>query len=103
MDAERIRAEVDRLPLIEPEHVLEDSDVWEGDENGGHFILSRTAFLIVDFELLELVVTGPVEARASLIRDFRAAFGKPTRIDVFPEEPNGIDMMTWLILPSSSS
>lgn len=98
MDAERIRAEVARLPLGESLMMPTEYEVWQGEENDARFMLSRSQPPQEGFELLSLSVVGPDAARRTLIEDFSAVFGEPTDIRSTTEAGSVFEMASWLVL-----
>ena|SRR3989338_9258035 len=97
MDIEAIRISVADLPSIPLGKIAEDHEIWEGNDGGAHFKITRQPMPIINRDFLALSVSGEPADRQKIIDDFVVALGEPTDRSVVPEVAKHIDMVAWLV------
>lgn len=97
MDNQEIRQHTDALPTTALGKEPIDDEAWEGDENGAHFIFTRNHMHGTPYELLTVSLSGSLAGRRSLRNDFCRELGTPKRLETYPEDPDQIDWISWLI------
>ena len=74
-EKEEIYRQADRLLTRRMDRIAKKSEIWESDERGAHFILSRSWREELQ-TLYSLSVSGPEDERERVIADFQSAFGE---------------------------
>lgn len=105
MDKDRISEEVGKLPEIPADkYPIADDEIWEADEHGGHFKLTRNYIEVgkIKLSFLTLSVSGILgSSRERIIDDFTDAFGKPDQL--FYDDSNGVHFVSWLVSSSPTT
>ena len=95
-DKERIMEQLRRLPtksLLKVPAAPE--EVWEEDEGGTHFIVSKEQFpQPIQMTVYSLSVSGDISNRRRIIEDFRNALGQELERETL-EMPTPIEFVLW--------
>lgn len=97
MEKEEIFARTKNLPEIEMGNIAKDHQIWEGNELGANFKITKE-FLSTPIGKLPAVyalsVSGDEDGKVRLIADFENAFGRPISRNSVPILP-GIEFVLW--------
>lgn len=98
MEREQIIAAANSLPEIPIGDHLKEEDVFEGTENGAHFILTRNSTTAEEkpVSFWALTLSGSEQGKESLKTDFIQALGKPFEVKK-GEGVLGLESISWLI------
>jgi hypothetical protein len=97
MEEERIKSTIVRIPVSEIGILLEARDLWEGDDGGAHFIVSRHILPAPnELPMISLSISGAPDERLRLLREFKQVLGNPENGDVNLKDPDHVDMFAWL-------
>jgi hypothetical protein len=95
MEKEKILARTKDLPIIMGGQITEDWQIWEGEEAGVRFKITKEIVPIPQGETLYMLsVSGPSDSKEKVISDFIAAFGQPFDRFTIPEVL-GVDYISW--------
>lgn len=95
MEKEEILRRTKDLPTIVMGNVAEDHQIWEGNEGGTHFKITKEIIPIPKGPMMyALSVSGDERYKARLISDFENALGKPATRNTDPRLP-GIEFVLW--------
>ncbi len=95
MDKERIRDQASTLPKLPLGREPVGDEAWEGDENGAHFIFSRSRIPVNQLSIFVLSTSGEQEGIKGLRSDFSEALGRPDNTSMEPGLP-GIIFDSWI-------
>ena len=100
-DKEQIISRLRVLPTIQMGHVAKDGQIWEGNEMGAHFKVTRETLPLPRntkglnaLTLYALSVSGLMLGKEKVVDDFIRALGVP----IFPPEDlsnPGMSMIAW--------
>jgi len=95
VEREEIIRRTGNLPIIHPEKIAEDHEIWEGNEVGAHFKITRNYLPqapFINFYVLSL--SGVRRGREKIISDFKSVFGEPDSQYTLPQTP-GVYFLSW--------
>ncbi len=77
-DPNEIRRRFGSLPVKPLSRIAKEHEVWEGSEEGAHFIVSRDVMPPpLNLTVCSLSVSGEPKSAVRIIADFRRVFGEP--------------------------
>ena len=95
-EKETILSNISELPTVPLDKFnLEDGEIWEGNDLGAHFKVTRTHYPIpLNLDAYVLSVSGLMIGKEKVIDDFIAALGRPT---IPPYDPlrNEVIFVAW--------
>jgi len=95
MDRDPILRLTKNLPPLSPHEIPQDHQIWEGNQGGAHFKITRNRLPPhADFEFYTLSVSGVENDRNQLVSDFISALGEPFAQFPLPENP-AIIIVSW--------
>lgn len=96
MEKDRILKKLEELPTRITGVLLEEEDMWEGDDNSAHFTLSKNFVVYQNrrYNFITLSVSGPKKDKERLITDFITALGEPNEHTPHPDFAE-IDLIAW--------
>lgn len=98
MEAETIREKTAELPKTIPGRLALPGEVWEGDDGGAHFIVSRHLLVAQGMpEFCSLSLSGDQDEVERLIGEFSEVFGQPDHIDRNTPPIPHVTVVSWLV------
>lgn len=91
-----ILAKAKGLPVFLTGREARDEEIWEGNEAGVHFKLTKEAIALISDSpiILMLSVSGPEASRKKIISDFIDVLGNPQNQFTLHEVP-GVYYVAW--------
>lgn len=84
------------LPAIHPEKIAEDHEIWEGNEAGAHFKITRNYIpQAPSIKFYVLSVSGRKRGREKIISDFKSVFGEPRSDQYTLARTPGVYFIAW--------
>lgn len=98
MDGNTIKQVLLELPTSPIDKVPDDGDIWEANDGGAHFKMTRHELPIdgSDLDFFSLSISGPESERSRLIAEFSASMGEPEMVEK-SESEDGIDFVGWAV------
>lgn len=95
MEREEIIKRTRNLPASHPERIAEDHEIWEGNEEGAHFKITRNYVpQVPTLKFYVLSLSGEKRGREKIISDFKSVFGEPDSQYTLPQTPS-IYFLSW--------
>jgi hypothetical protein len=95
METDKILLRTGNLPAFLAGKIAEDYQIWEGNEQGAHFKVTKEILPIPNGPTVYMLsVSGPAESKEKVIADFVDSFGEPIMRFEIPKLP-GIDYVSW--------
>ena len=95
MEREEILRRSKDLPTIHPAKIAEDHEIWEGNEEGAHFKITRNYVPEApSVKFYTLSFSGPKRGRERIISGFKEVFGEPDDQYTVPQVP-GVHFLSW--------
>jgi len=95
METEEILLRTRNLPAFLAGKIAEDYQIWEGNEQGAHFKVTKEILPIPNGPTVYMLsVSGSAESKEKVIADFTSSFGEPMMRFEIPELP-GMDCVSW--------
>lgn len=99
MEREKIINNTLDLPQIEAGTVASDDEIWEEDDGGAHFKVTKEYATAYGIEVVMYImsVSGAEEERHRVITEFIDVFGKPATENTVKATSGPIDFISWLV------
>jgi hypothetical protein len=97
VEKEEILQRTKNLPAIVMGNIAKDHQIWEGNEGGAHFKITKeipSSLIGKVPTVYALSVSGNESGKIHLISDFENAFGKPIIRSADPQLPD-IEFLLW--------
>lgn len=100
MDRHTARAVILEIPTSTLGEVQSDSEIWEGNDGGAHFKMTRHELPIEGsgLDIFSLSISGEASERDRLATEFIEILGDPENIHTEAgDQDQQIDFLTWLV------